>query len=379
MTLNELNTLVAGLWAKVKNFIKKQGIVDRIENEVVADFIDNVMYDDIDYSYTRVDNYIAKELSSRKDQPAPYKLKWTPSNATQTLEIFYPYGKITKTLESGVGEYDVYNLIPGEDVLCKVTSGGQVLLSERARLGGQLRMIKADSLKNIRDIGGWPTLDGKRVKYGKIIRGCTFSGSNQWSGTISITEEDKEVMLKAIGVTAELDLDQEDDTASVLGNTVEYILQEPVFWDVYTDNIISAKTKIAQIIRKVIDLLERGKVVYIHCFGGADRTGSVIMLLLAALGVNESDMLKDYELTGFCPDTTIGNGRRRNSNTTNRPLYKCLPVVKSYTGETLSEKWINLMYEAGITQVEIDTLRNLLLEDTSEHELTQAEIDAICI
>ena len=52
-------------------------------------------------------------------------------------------------------------------------------------------------------------------------------------------------------------------------------------------------------IRKIIGWLGDGKVVYFHCHGGADRTGTLAFLLEALLGVSESDLSKDFELTTY--------------------------------------------------------------------------------
>jgi protein tyrosine/serine phosphatase len=50
----------------------------------------------------------------------------------------------------------------------------------------------------------------------------------------------------------------------------------------------------------------------IHCFGGKDRTGLTIALLLTALGVPRETVLDDYELTGSCRGGSGVSRRRRD-------------------------------------------------------------------
>ncbi|MBO7515848.1 MAG: serine hydroxymethyltransferase, partial [Lachnospiraceae bacterium] len=69
----------------------------------------------------------------------------------------------------------------------------------------------------------------------------------------------------------------------------------------------------------IIDELKAGKPVYYHCQNGADRTGTMGFLIVALLGMGESDLAKDYELTTFCEvdaakfdPTEAGFARLRN-------------------------------------------------------------------
>ena len=50
--------------------------------------------------------------------------------------------------------------------------------------------------------------------------------------------------------------------------------------------------------------------MYFHCHGGSDRTGTLAFLLEGLLGVSESDLSKDFELTYYS-----GSSRKRNGST----------------------------------------------------------------
>ena len=63
----------------------------------------------------------------------------------------------------------------------------------------------------------------------------------------------------------------------------------------------------------VVQKLREGKPVYFHCAAGRDRTATLAVLLEGTLGVSESDMAKDYELTYFTP-TDWGMSKDDNGN-----------------------------------------------------------------
>ena len=54
-------------------------------------------------------------------------------------------------------------------------------------------------------------------------------------------------------------------------------------------------------VKKIFELLADtdNYPIYLHCEGGADRTGVICYLLNALLGVSDEDLLTDFELTSF--------------------------------------------------------------------------------
>lgn len=218
-------------------------------------------------------------------------------------------------------------------------------------------MVKCNSLLNIRDLGGWKTLNGKSVKYGKIIRGCTMESP------YPISNDDKEILLNVIGIRAELDLRTDGEagyaTESALGASVTYVrIVPPQFEDFAAATISDAITRTVTMFRQVLTFLGDGKTIYTHCKGGADRTGCVAMLLEAIAGISENDMLKDYELTSF---STYGE-RRRDDTRASFPAHTFLPYIKAnYQGSTLSEKIVNLVKSGGVTDAEIESYRTFML------------------
>ena len=88
---------------------------------------------------------------------------------------------------------------------------------------------------------------------------------------------------------------------------------------------------------------------------GADRTGTLAFLIEALLGVSESDLSKDFELTSFY-ELRTRNGSSRYS------LNQLIPSIKAYPGETMQEKVTNWATDNSLTDDEIDLLKSLMLE-----------------
>ena len=104
-------------------------------------------------------------------------------------------------------------------------------------------------------------------------------------------------------------------------------------------------------------------MIYFHCHGGADRTGTLAFLLEGLLGVSESDMAKDFELT-----TYSNSIHRRNSEGGwfYKPMVK---YIRSFApGKTIQEQvtaWAKTSHSEEVdplTDQEIQELKGLLLE-----------------
>ena len=93
-----------------------------------------------------------------------------------------------------------------------------------------------------------------------------------------------------------------------------------------------------------------------HCIGGADRTGTVVLLLNALLGVDDEKLLQDYELTLF---STCGD-RSRNFD-----LFRAfLDSLQAYgtPEEPLAVKAEGYLLAAGVTPAQISEIRRILKE-----------------
>lgn len=103
----------------------------------------------------------------------------------------------------------------------------------------------------------------------------------------------------------------------------------------------------------ILEKLKEGRNIYFHCAKGADRTGTLAFLLEGLLGVKESDIAKDYELTSFF------ELRARNGSD-----YRGLAdaVDKKLSGSTLCAKCEDYFLRHGATMDQIEEFRTIMLE-----------------
>lgn len=257
-----------------------------IENAGTRDFIRNVDYSgDPGYTISYVDQY----RNTASDEPIPFKVSTGGATKIRMKALTAPYSGAEWTV-SGTS---VYNLIPGVVYHYEaLNNAGAVLKSGFVRPVGQVRMINGFSY-NVRDMGGWHA-DGGTIAYGKLYRGAQLEG---------ITNTGRNIFLNDLGITIDLDLrrtksDGSERPSDVLNLGVNGYENIPVLK--FFDNGSGNTCDLYQMaIRNIINWLGEGKSVYLHCVGGADRTGSLSFLIEALLGVSESDLSKDYELTSF--------------------------------------------------------------------------------
>ena len=153
--------------------------------------------------------------------------------------------------------------------------------------------------RNVRDVGGLPTADGRVTRTGVLIR-CE---SLQF-----LTPDGVEAVRRA-GVSRILDLRGDGEVAEsptpFTGTplAVRQSLQDPADPDHGQPTIIEACTWMldkrpelfAAAVKAIAD--EPDGAVVVHCHGGKDRTGMVVALALSVAGVPEEEIVADYFLT----------------------------------------------------------------------------------
>jgi len=112
----------------------------------------------------------------------------------------------------------------------------------------------------------------------------------------------------------------------------------------------------------VKEYLSEGKVIYLHCGGGADRTGAIALLLEGLAGCSESDIAKDYELTSF---SVFGERKRIDGVQYQSTVYNYASVIsylKRLGKTTFQDNVKAYLKKIGLTDDEIVELQNLLIE-----------------
>ena len=91
-----------------------------------------------------------------------------------------------------------------------------------------------------------------------------------------------------------------------------------------------------------------------HCIAGQDRTGAVAFILNALLGVEEEELYRDWESTGFWnPNPTFNHRNLFN---------KLVEGFSKYPGGTIQERVENYVLSLGFTPEEIRQFREFMLE-----------------
>ena len=315
-----------------------------IENEGVQRYMEEV-----DYSYDLLDyrdSFIQQYISLGTDKPNPVVFNWK-STDSRWLTVTDPVNEeIVYSGDASDYTTEVYNLVPGKTYSYHVD--GEYSWDSSFTPEGTLRMISMDGVRNVRDLGGWPAGD-KRIRYGKIYRGAQLN---------DISGQGREVF-DGLGIVADIDLRGTGGSpGSVNGGTNTLGLLDYYNYSVTYFAITGSSGQLyAQSIRDIIRLLSEDKVVFFHCMVGADRTGTLAFLLEALLGVSESDLSKDFELTSFSPELRTRNG----SGSAQFALWRLTDVIHNYPGDNIQEVlfWAT---QNGLYSEDIETLQALLLE-----------------
>ena len=306
------------------------------------------------------------------DRPKPVTVAWPEGNAAKVLVSPSPLfeAAVEVPVEENVAE--IYNLVPGVKYYYKVLDGdGKVLSSASFTPVGPMRMI-AGVVSNMRDLGGWKA-DGGHIAYGKLYRGAALSSRRT-------TDRAKEIFKNDLGISVDLDLRGIKESEANVGPVVEGVeyIKFPVEKNLGrgTGN---TQELYQQAIRAIIGYLGEGRSVFFHCAGGADRTGTLAFLIEGLLGVSESDMSKDYEITTFAgPNTRLRDFRDDGKET--HILYEAVQHLRKFGWPEVTDihqliyNWATTRHSASVdplTAEEIARLRSYLIEKETVGVLTE--------
>ncbi|WP_367327151.1 tyrosine-protein phosphatase [Lactobacillus sp.] len=260
------------------------------------------------------------------------------------------------------------------------------------------QLIGVTSGRNFRELGGYETMSGKKIKMHKLLR----------TGNLADLSPFDKQFLTDYGVKYDVDFrskQEVDNQPDRVPDGVEYIY-DPVFSEdltnsskslndlnkqahddadfgfnhmhyAYEDMIESGSAQNAY--RKFFDVLLKntvdGESVIFHCTAGKDRTGFGALLALSALGVPFSTIKKDYLLTNITTkdfvDSMIEHARQ---NGRNENVLQSIRDIQSVRAEYLDHAVKVLNDEYGsindylrdvmkLSSADIMELRDIYLED----------------
>ena len=220
-----------------------------------------------------------------------------------------------------------------------------------------------ESLSNIRDLGGWTTERGEQVLYDKLFRGSELNGEKYNASAAA-----RQQLRDELGIRAELDLRTHQQAQSIkqspLGADVDYlrVVNEPF----YLDGVRTAWVNYQHDFEFILRNLREGRPVYFHCIWGADRTGTLALMLEGLLGLSEEDLYTDYELTAL----TFPEGETR----TKAKVEPVVTYVKTFDGSTLQQQFINYWHQhAHVPLADLNEFCQLMLGSSTDYTEGLAE------
>ena len=148
-------------------------------------------------------------------------------------------------------------------------------------------------------------------------------------------------------------------TESPLGSDVWYTRTKQYAW--------YALTPVATwqaYLRCVIDAVTHREPVYFHCTAGADRTGTLACVLEGLLGMTQSDIDKDYELTTFYSGSGSDDTARRRNEADWKGLINAINAV---SGDTFRDKCVHFAVgTCGMSLADINAYRAAMINGTPE-------------
>ncbi|MBO7742201.1 MAG: tyrosine-protein phosphatase [Victivallales bacterium] len=292
--------------------------------------------------------------------PEPVRFKWECRDGACTggvLEISRraDFAELDRSIPAdGVNSLEVYNLQTGTEYFWRIRGDRCRSAAGVFRTGGEvpriIRMTPPHPV-NIRDIGGKMVPGVGRVRQGLVFRGSEI---NEVASGRSISGENLATMREVLKIRTDLDLrypvQVEGMKASPLGTDVNYI-HVPV--NAYNSFTPEQNQLFSRALRVFAD--SSNYPVYVHCAGGADRTGEIVFLLEQLLGVPREEALIEYETTSlsiYPRPRTIDY------------FQKWLAGIAEIGGaeNPPEQQVVNYLKSIGITDAEIQSIRNILIE-----------------
>ena len=286
--------------------------------------------------------------------PRALTLRWECDAQPPYLLEISEDGEFTNPLsyEAAEKRYAVENLKTGQQYFWRVNGCEPHTFTTRPAAP---RFLRVEGLMNVRDIGG-----------GRVRQGLIYRGSTPDRHYFPLTERGKRVLLEEWKIKTELDLRQstENREANPFEGRIRIL---PMPYRPYSE-IFEEEHRRG--IREIMNVFanEANYPIYIHCFGGADRTGMLAMYLEAIAGESDEYILTDYELTGLSmymggTKEGIALGETAGLRSRNAEYFRpFLELLDNYgaSGATLAERLIAFLLDCGVPREDMDAIAHII-------------------
>lgn len=321
-------------------------------------------------------------------------LQWQTSHPAMRVDVFI-LGKDgeTRTLvgDDLTGGQAQLNLpgTTGPDPRFYVVVDGGPKDPKTDGLDAHARLLPLQHASNFRDLGGYVTEDGRKVRWGRLYRSAA---------PVLLSERDL-AYLDGLNIETTVDLRSNEErmlNPSQLATpgretvTMDYPMMSLLPADVgegvhlprtggYGESIVT----LAPLYRAIfVRLLKADGAVHYHCSAGQDRTGIASALILSALGVSREQIMRDYQMStklrqpryemppidlAQYPDNPVAKLFAGANEKPPQPLYGEDGIsLLAATFDMIDERWgsVNgfLHQVIGLTGADIARLKNLYLE-----------------
>ena len=342
--------------SKVKALSPQEGKYVLLANDEVADFVSGyTLGKSVNYHDTsKGDHYFMRDLT----------LEWTAEGNPVGYEVQISQNKNmsdAQTFNTDKASLTLNDLFVSTTYYWQVTADyGEKQDTSKVfsfKTANTPRTIKIDGVSNTRDIGGYLTESGKRVRQGMAFRGAYLD---------EITPQGIADAVGRYAIKTDLDVRKAGEgtggKGSPLGQEVAYYNYSCPYYLGKTSTGIDNPANhenLANALRVFAD--ESNYPVYFHCSVGRDRTGMISMLLLGLLGVGYEDICMDYELSFFSYRGCL-DGADPTYMVSSAFLGAYLYVARYLDGgKSFAENCEAYLLGIGLKQAEIDEIRRIML------------------
>ena len=210
-------------------------------------------------------------------------LSWESDGSAEYTVELSEEGAMPRVFVTDGESLDLDNLKIGTRYLWRVNGGEYRSFTTKDNFP---RFVRIDGALNVRDIGGI------NIKQGLFYRGSAIEAP------FCITDNGKKTFTEELSIRTDIDLRKDNPNTSDVSCAGEGVLRIRLPYRPYDE--VFEEEHVRGIVT-IMDFLsdENNYPMYVHCLGGADRTGMIALYLRAICGECDDVIHTDYELTAL--------------------------------------------------------------------------------